>query len=444
MPMIVDLDLALDWHVLGFSIGVGALAAILAGVAPAVSVGRLGPQEALNETVKGAAGDARLGVRHVSVILQVALSLTLVVAAGLFARSFSALVTRDVGFDRRGVLLVDVDVSHSAVAATARADLFARFARAAATTPGVASAAASFNTPVSRGGWNTAIAVPADSPLGRRERLSWVNAVTPGWFGTLGLRLSGGRDFDAHDARGSTNVAIVNRAFVRRFLPGHAALGTTFRTVEPGEKPAPQYQIVGIVEDAVYRSLRSPMEPTMYLPLAQVDDVRGSVTVPVRVAAGRPLNLARGVGAAIEREDPSVVLTFRSLEEQVDASLTRERVVATLSGFFGVLGLLLAAIGLYGLTAYGVSARRVENRRPDGARRECARRSCGWCCDAWRGWWAWGLSPAPRFRRGRRRSPSRCSTVSSPATRSPSSARHSCLRPSPRSPRGCLRAGLHG
>lgn len=355
---VVDLDLALDWRVLAFSIGLGALAAVLAGAAPALTVGRLGPQEALNESVKGVAGEARLGVRHASVILQVALSLTLIVAAGLFARSLTGLMTRDAGFDRHGVLVVVADTSRSAVPIARRADLFARFASAAATVPGVSAAAASYNTPVARGGWNTQIVVPSDSPLGRRERLSMVNAVTPGWFGTLGLRFAGGRDFSAHDNAGAVKVAIVNRAFERRFLNGRAVLGSIVRTVEPRGEP-PEYEIVGIVEDAVYHSLRAPMEPTIYLPMAQ-SELRPSNVVSVRLAGGLSSQSVAAVAAAIEKEDPSVLLSFHSLEEQVNASLTQERIVATLAAFFGGLGLLLAAIGLYGLTAYAVTSRRAE------------------------------------------------------------------------------------
>jgi hypothetical protein len=206
------------------------------------------------------------------------------------------------------------------------------------------------------------IDVPADSPLTRRQRMSWVNAVSPNWFAALGLRLSAGRDFDDRDRSGAPRAAIVNRAFEQRFLAGAPGVGRTFATVEPAADrgPSPRYEIVGVVEDSVYRSLRSPMEPTMYIPLAQADNLGSTIVLPVRAAAGRPEALAQSVGAAIAREEPAAVLSFRALSDQLDGSIMQERLVAGLAGFFGALALLLAAIGLYGVTACAVVARRSE------------------------------------------------------------------------------------
>src|SRR5258708_30673598 len=118
--------------------------------------------------------------------------------------------------------------------------------------------------------------------------------------------------------------------------------------------------MVGIVEVAAYRSLRAPMEPTMFLPIGQSEGLPPSITIAVRAAAGQPTTLAHGLAAAIWQEDPTAVLSFRTLAAQVDASLTQERLVATLAGFFGALGLLLAAVGLYGVTSYAVTSRRAE------------------------------------------------------------------------------------
>ena len=359
IAMTVDLDLALDWRVLGFATIVSAVAAILFGVAPALSAGRIAPGEVLKEQGRSGALDRRATARHASVVLQVALSLALVVGAGLFVRTFVALQTRDAGFDRRGVLLVNADVGASVARGAARTALFTRFAEAVRAVPGVADAAVSFTTPVARSARNTFIAVPPGSSLSRRERLAWVNLVTPGWFDTLGLRLAGGRDFDAHDTKGAPLVAVVNRAFARRFLGGMSPVGAAIATQDPVHKPDPLYQIVGIVEDSVYRSLRAPMEPTMYLPFTQ-EDSDSVATIAVRASAGSPGSLVHAVSGAIEQEDPTAVLSFRSLDEQIAASLTQERLVAAVAGFFGVVGLLLAAVGLYGVTSYAVTARRAE------------------------------------------------------------------------------------
>ena len=356
----IDLDLDLDWRVLGFATAVSAAAALLSGVAPALSVGGIAPHDALKEHGRVVIGGRRIGLRQASVVVQVAMSLTLVVTAGLLTRSFVRLATRDAGFDRHGVLVVGARVDRNAIAGEpARLALFERFTRAVSAVPGVASAAASYTTPTASAGWNTEVSVPAGSPLTRRQRTSWVNIVSPGWFGTIGLPLVAGRDFDDRDRAGAPPVAIVNRTFERRFLQGKPTPGSIVTLAERGAA-GPRYEVVGVVEDIVYRSLRSPMEPIMYFPLAQGEDVGMSIVISVRAASGPPQNLAHSVAAAITREDPSAVLSVRTLEDQVDASLTQERIVATLAGFFGVLGLLLAALGLYGVTSYAVMSRRSE------------------------------------------------------------------------------------
>ena len=357
----VQLDLGLDWRVVAFTTAVSFGAVALFGVAPALSVSRLSPNDALKEQGRSALLEGRGRVRQASVILQVALSLALVVSAGLFTRTFVALATRDAGFTPDGVLLVTANLDRNPAEGAARIALFEGFGNAARDVAGVASVGVSYTTPLARSGMNTMIAVPADSTLSRRERMSWVNSVSPGWFATLGLRLSAGRDFDARDRTGAPFVAVVNRAFLRRFLNGGPGLGARFTTKGPGPGTGnPVYEIVGVVEDAVYRSLRAPMEPTMYLPLGQWDGPPPFVTIAVRAAAGPPSNLVHAIAAAIGRQDPTAVLSFRLLDEQVTASMTQERLVAMLAGFFGVLGLLLAAIGLYGVTSYAVSSRRAE------------------------------------------------------------------------------------
>jgi len=357
----VNLDLALDRRVLAFAIAVSAAAALLAGVAPALSVGAITPQEALRAHGRAAAGGRRFSARHASVVLQVALSLVLVVGAGLLARTFVGLATRDAGFDRRGVLLVTARVDQNPLEEPARLALFERFARAAAAVPGVSAAAACFTTPTASAGWNTMIVVPAGSSLTRRQRMTWVNIVSPGWFPTMGVPMVAGRDFDARDRAGAPQVVIVNRAFAQRFLQGQT-LGSMVSTLEPGphDKPAPRLEVVGVVDDTIYKSLRAPMEPIMYYPLAQSDGLGTSVVISARAASARADTLAHSVAAAIAREDPTAVLSIRTLEAQMAASLTQERLVATLAGFFGVLGLLLAALGLYGVTSAAVTARRAE------------------------------------------------------------------------------------
>jgi putative ABC transport system permease protein len=354
----VKLDLTMDLRVFAFTTAVSVAAVVLFGTAPAATVSRLAPNLVLKEYGRGDGLGGRAVMRNLSVVLQVALSLALVVAASLFTRTLVQLESRDAGFNPRGVLLVSADLKRSAAIKTSPHDLFDRLTRAAASVPGVSAASASFTTPVSTTGWNTPIRVPDDSPLTRRERLSWVNAVTPGWFAALGLRMAAGRDFTDADRAGAPSVVIVNRAFERRFLSAKPALGQIVRRAPP--EPAADLEVVGVVEDAVYRSLRAPMEPTLYLPLAQSDDTGSSIVLSVRSAGVPPTSLAKPLAAALEREEAAAVLSFVTLEDQVKGSLTQERLVATVGAFFGGLGLLLAAIGLYGVTSEAVTSRRAE------------------------------------------------------------------------------------
>jgi predicted permease len=357
----VVVDLSLDWRVLLFVTAVASGTALLFGIAPALRAARADPQEALKEHGRSLVGEGRRALGTPLVIVQVALSLVLVAAAGLFVRSFSMLATLDLGFDRSGLLLVNIDSQRTGLDSADLPLLLDRVRVAAQAVPSVEGAAVATISPISGMGWNNIFEIPGAPRLAERERMIFINAVSPGWFRTYGTRLISGRDFSAADATGGLPVAIVNEAFVRKYMRGQNPLGRTMQQIaRPGEQQ-PLYQIVGVVEDAAYRSVREPVPATVYFPIPQVaDDLPPFATLTVRVAGGQPAALTRSLTAALARVNPNLSLTFRPLAEQVDASLVRERIVAMLSGFFGTLALLLAGIGLYGVTSYAVSRRRTE------------------------------------------------------------------------------------
>jgi putative ABC transport system permease protein len=186
-----------------------------------------------------------------------------------------------------------------------------------------------------------------------------LNQITPGWFATYGTTIRAGRDIDDRDTQGALPVALVNEAYVRKFLPNRNPIGETVRILE-----TPPKTIVGVVQDTVYVSVRDGVRPTVYVPLAQPNAVgRGAtanVNISVRSSDGSPAALAPRVAVALTAVDRNLAFTFRPLQDRIDASLTRERLVALLSGFFGALALLLAALGLYGVTSYAVTRRRAE------------------------------------------------------------------------------------
>jgi predicted permease len=288
---------------------------------------------------------------------QVALSLVLLVSAGLFSRTLQNLLNIDPGFRREGVLLVDVDGRREgyrdARLVAFYQDLLDRVRR----VPGVTSASISSHTPLSGSTWSEAV-VPKGQPLPERDNAIFIGAG-PGFFATMQTPLIAGREFEAHEP-GSIHPAIVNQAFAARYFPGRSPVGEYLSATVT--RPPSDLQIVGVAKDAITAGLRTVPGPAVYVSYFQRElsgGFFGSSTVEIR-AAGSLSTIALAIRKELQPSLPSAPLEVRALADQVERTLLQERLMANLAGGFGVLGLLLACVGLYGLLAYSVVRRTKE------------------------------------------------------------------------------------
>ena len=379
----VSLDLPLDARMLAFTAAAGLVAALVFGVAPAWRATRRAPIDAMKDRGRTPGSSSRTSIASGLVLAQVALSLVLLIGAGLFLRSFARLTHVPLGFDHGRVLLAEVDARRADLAPAARLAAYERIHQSVLALPGVERAAVSITAPLGAM-WSRRIDVSGsglrgsdagdgpegfgftDRPIPANAPLAVFNGITPGWMATFGTPILAGRDISERDGRSSPRVALVNQAFARKFLNGATPVG---HTIHPAREPGP-IEIVGLVADAVYRDVREPTLATAYVPLSQsvdrslVEDptvtVPAVVTLSVRAASPHPESLTKSVTAAIGEINPTLALKFEPLDGRVSATLTRERLLAILSAAFGVLALLMASMGLYGVTSYAVSLRQTE------------------------------------------------------------------------------------
>jgi putative ABC transport system permease protein len=353
---VISLDLGLDGRVLAFTVAVCVLTGLLFGLAPAWRAGRVDPQLAMKAQGRGIA-DGRLFATKSLVVGQVALSLVLIACAGLLLASWRNLATIDPGFRRDHVLIVKADIANTETPSDLRSSLFTQSLERLRALPGVLAAGGAQITPVSGSGWNNGVKADGYEPASDKAAMSWQNAVTDGYFDALGVRRIAGRDFDATDTRTSSPVAIVDESMARKYFHTTNAVGKRFQVGFRGW--GPPIEVIGVVADTKYRSLRDSAESIIYFPQSQQPAGAQQLAFVIRTS-GPAIDAIATVKAAIAGIDPKVTLDIIPLEQQLGESLALPRAIGALSGIFGGLAVVLAAIGLYGLMAYSVARRRNE------------------------------------------------------------------------------------
>lgn len=356
----VFLDMPTDWRVLAFAAGLALLTTILFGLAPALRAGNVPIGSVLKTDGRGmTAGRKRFRFQRVLVASQVALSLVLLAGALLFARSLRNLMTRDPGFQQDGVLVTDIDYTRLNLPVERQYPYTEDLLERIRAIPGVATAAASNRSPVNGNTSNDwVLNDKGEHPNGA----SYEDYVSPGYFQTIENPMLVGRDFNSNDTATSPRVAIVNQTFVKQFFNGSKdAVGKQFRVWAPPGQPLRYYIVVGEVKDSVYNDMHDPMQAVMYFPRTQLEPpfVYPGATLLVRSRAGI-VGVLNPVKQTIAGDSPEIDIHFRVLRSQIRESLTQDELIATLCGFFGVLAILLAGVGLYGVISYTVAQRTNE------------------------------------------------------------------------------------
>jgi len=354
----IPLDLNMDGRVFAFAAALGIVTCVLFGFTAARRSAFTNPGVALKADTRSGAGRERFSFQRVLVTLQIAASLVLIVGAMLLVQTFRNLVTLDPGFHTEGVLTAFVNFARLGLPPERRQPFVQEFLERLEALPEVESAATTTNIPLFGSSWTMSVRV-AGAPAERRGS-SKITFISPGYFRTMRITLLRGREFSTKDDKASTGVAIVNQTFVQQLLNGLDPIGQVFQTGQEPGYPAASYEIVGVVADTKYSRLREDIRPIAFVPAAQHPSPQVGAAIVIR-AAGATAAVPRAVQRLAADVDSRLLVAGPSdYETQIRETLVQERLMAALSGFFGQLAMVIAAIGLYGLISYIVSTRQHE------------------------------------------------------------------------------------
>ena len=347
-----------DFNALGFTLAIALLTGLLFGLAPALQTTRPELAGTLKDQAGAVIGGSAVTLRKALVVAQVALSLLLLVGAGLFLQSLRNLRGLNPGFQTSGLLTFTVNPTLNAYPAEQSRQFYRQLLERLQNLPGVTSAALSIMTVLDDNEWDSSVTVEGYTAKQNEFVDPHMQFASPGYFATLRIPILLGRDFRPSDDQGANNVGIINERFAKKYFAGQSPIG---RHVGMGMNPGTKLdiEIIGVVQDTRYESLRQEIPYELYRPYRQMGFTLG-MSAYVRTQAD-PSNYFGALREAVRQVDSTVpVSDLRTLEQQVDKSLLTERLLATLSAVFGLLATLLAAIGLYGVMAYVVARRTRE------------------------------------------------------------------------------------
>ena len=352
----LSLTVHTDWRVLLFAAVVAILTCAVFGTLPAFRASKADPIHALKSGDGRTIGRReRFSIQRIMVVTQVAISMVLLVVALLFVRSFRNLMTVDPGMREQGITVGFFNLFKSKIDAAHAEDFKRQFLNEVRAMPGVTNAAITTMVPLTGGSWGHGIDV------GPKEGNSHFTWVSPTYFQTMGIPILSGRGFNDNDTQSSPRIAIVNQTFVRNYLDGQNPIGKTVRTKAEPRYPSTLFEIVGVIPDTKYNDLRGDPEPITFVPALQFPIEADGPGLGMVISSNIPSAiLSENIKRALAGSHPEIRTRFFELQQQIHNNLLRERLLAILSGFFGILAAVLVMVGLYGVVAYLVTRRRNE------------------------------------------------------------------------------------
>jgi predicted permease len=350
------IKIVFDWQVLAFAAAISLAAGLLFGMIPGWQAMHINVNRSLKGVGNTAAGRNTRWLGKGLVITQISLSIVLLIGAGLFVRTLVNLSRTTLGFRSDRLLLFELDPPRTRYSDARMTMLYQQLEEKIAAIPGVRSVSLSNIAIIGDGYSGTTFHVPGRSPQSNQERVQ-INSVGTDFFRTMGIPLLQGRAFTEHDTSSAPAVAVVNQALARRFFPRENPIGQIFEA-DSDDANGP-IQIIGIAADTRYADLRAETPPIFYIPYQQQPNASHMV-VEVRTAPepGAVLSQVRASVEVLDRELP--MINVRTMTDQLTASLSAERIFANLTAGFGLLALVLASIGIYGIMTYTVSRRNQE------------------------------------------------------------------------------------